>query len=1430
MNQTSDGFLSFKGLSVPKKVNRVILASLLAVIIPFIVIFILILSVNNEKNNAVVHLRQKNFEAAVDRLLAQREERLHDLVRNPLFTHAVLENGYRTQKKETVFSSGVIRPFHLKAALLYDHSRRLIWSETEMRNTPEFSGMTGLFGRLDSGVAAYAVSRCDEGFVELEAVKTARSGTDEFCYLIIASIWEQPFIEQLAAVTGSRIEFHETGHSRESDPSESRIIRTLRDFQGQAVTDMHWIRNNPFGRTFVDLTTLLYWILFSLAIAVTGIMMFVVQRRVIKPLSAVTRSLRDYNPELLQPILQRRDEMGVIAGLTRRYFDQQKLLESEIAERRKADETVRRNEAELESLFRATPVGIGTVADRVFRKVNERLCRMTGYSEAELLGQNSRMLYPDQETYDNVGKVKYDQIEKSGVGIIETRWKKKDGSIIHILLSSAVMDAAKPGEGVIFTALDITEHTAALDKLRESETEYRELYESTQDAVMILNEEGFTDCNPATLKIFGCSTKDQFVGHHPSEFSPPKQANGMDSMELASERIKQAIREGRCFFDWIHRRADGSDFDAEVLLSAVHIKGKTILQAVVRNVTERKHAEKLIQDSEKKYHSLVDNIGVGIAIVDIEERFTFVNPAAAGIFGVSEDALIGQSIRSFVTQDMYERIIIQTALRRKGMKTSYELDIIRPDNEYRYLLATVTPHSDEQGGFVGSFAILLDITDRKRIQEALHRSEDRYKQITDHMLDMVSRLDGNGNLIYISPSHRQILGFRPEDMLGRSYLDFIHPDDSERFLNAIYTHIQNHKTVKLEFRFQHSEGHYLWLEAVGNPLIGADMAVTGSVFATRDISQRKSMEEALRESRQMLQTVLDTIPVGVFWKNRDKTYLGCNHKFAEDNGFKKPIEVMGKSDFDLYMSESEANHFRSTDQTVIESGRAMLNYEEQHFHDHNMIRWTRTSKIPLRNAGQEIIGVLGVYEDITEQKEADLFLKESEEKYRRLVELSPWPIAVHKEGKIQYINQAGAKMMGCLNPLELIGQPLMQFVHPDYRNAILERIKTMNEQLTEVPVMEEKFIRLDQSVIDVEVAAIPFTQKGETFIQAMIRDITDRKRAETELILKEATLRKEQRFTQLLLDTSPAFIVAIGADGNTRMMNRALLEALEYSAEEVTGRDYLRSFVPEADRPQLMDIFIDILEKDKPTVNENRIISRTGKIYLVEWHGKLAVSKDDQQQFLVGVGTDITRRKETEDALKQSEKRYRDLVDQSLGYICVHDMEGFMSMVNPASAHALNYDPEELTGRKISDVLAAPYRKRFQFYLDAIREQKSYSGLMHVVDRQNNRKIWMFNNRMYEDENHQPYVLCNAQDITELENNRKERERLIKELQSAIHEVRTLSGLLPICAACKKIRDDKGYWNQLETYITDHSEAEFTHGICPDCRKKLYPELYTDED
>jgi PAS domain S-box-containing protein len=181
------------------------------------------------------------------------------------------------------------------------------------------------------------------------------------------------------------------------------------------------------------------------------------------------------------------------------------LIESfiDVTERKGAEDLLREHQNKLSSIFRAAPVGIGMVINREIREVNDTLCQMTGYSREELLGRSARILYPTQEDFDYVGQEKYRQIAEKSIGTVETRWKRKDGRIMDITLSSTPLDPADLVKGVTFTALDITDRKCAEEELRESEEKYRLLIENANEAVYVLQDGVFRYANRMCCQLLG---------------------------------------------------------------------------------------------------------------------------------------------------------------------------------------------------------------------------------------------------------------------------------------------------------------------------------------------------------------------------------------------------------------------------------------------------------------------------------------------------------------------------------------------------------------------------------------------------------------------------------------------------------------------------------------------------------------------------------------------------------------------------------------------------------------------------------------------------------------------------------------------------------------------------------------------------------------
>lgn len=273
-------------------------------------------------------------------------------------------------------------------------------------------------------------------------------------------------------------------------------------------------------------------------------------------------------------------------------------------------------------------------ADGAIRQVNPATCNLLGYQENELTGQPVAIVFAhvavtaDDFPFAGIGL--QELLEAGTVQNQERTYRTKDGAEIPVLFSmSAMRDRDGRLQDIVCVAQNVaplkalqyeltqqskelerlveernTELTGATAQLKASEQQFSLLYESSSDAIMMLDGDGFFDCNQATLRMFGLATRDDFIKMHPAQLSPPYQPNGVDSLTAANAMIREAFRTGANFFEWVHRRDNGEDFFADVLLSAFPGKGKQALQATVRDVSARKKAgeeiKKLNEELEQR--------------------------------------------------------------------------------------------------------------------------------------------------------------------------------------------------------------------------------------------------------------------------------------------------------------------------------------------------------------------------------------------------------------------------------------------------------------------------------------------------------------------------------------------------------------------------------------------------------------------------------------------------------------------------------------------------------------------------------------------------------------------------------------------------------------------------------------------------------------
>jgi len=252
----------------------------------------------------------------------------------------------------------------------------------------------------------------------------------------------------------------------------------------------------------------------------------------------------------------------------------------------------------------------------------------------------------------------------------------------------------------------------------ESEKKFRAIYESSNDAIMLLNEKDYSDCNPRTLDVFGLRSKEELIGFHPADFSPPFQPDGQDSLSAAQTRIRTAFGQGHHRFEWIHRRKNGEDFPADVLLSAFMLGEKPVLQATVRDITERKQAEMLLKKSEARYRSLFDGVPVGLYRSTPEGKILDVNLDMVKMSGYpSRESYIAELAEKRYAHPE-DRQRWKTLMEQEGIVNDFEYQFRRYDGTLIWVNNSARIVRDEQGKPICYEGSVTDITERVEKQKA----------------------------------------------------------------------------------------------------------------------------------------------------------------------------------------------------------------------------------------------------------------------------------------------------------------------------------------------------------------------------------------------------------------------------------------------------------------------------------------------------------------------------------------------------------------------------------------------------------------------------------------------------------------------------------------------------------------------------------------
>jgi PAS domain S-box-containing protein len=578
-------------------------------------------------------------------------------------------------------------------------------------------------------------------------------------------------------------------------------------------------------------------------------------------------------------------------------------------------------------------------------------------------------------------------------------------------------------------------------------------------------------------------------------------------------------------------------------------------------------------------------------------------------------------------------------------------------------------------------------------EETLQRGEEKFRNIFESANDCMIYLDSSGRILDVNSKALEVFGGSKKELLGKHFTKV-----GVLSLRELPTVVSNFaealagKKTSITVCIRNKKGQEIPLECAGSVTkIDDKFAI---LIIARDITERKRAEDVLRKSENKFRTLLENLPQKIFFKDRNSVYISCNGNYSRDLKIKSD-EIVGRTDYDFY-PEKLAEKYRADDKRVMESGKTE-DIEEEYIQDGQKI-YVHTVKTPVKDENGDVVGILGIFWDVTERKKAEETLRESEQKYRNLFENARDVILTFDlKGNVTSVNKAAVEY-GFKE--EIIGKNMLKFVSKKYWPRLLmdlAKIAQGNSPKGEIEIMTSKGKRF------VEYSSVPIRFGGKIVgLQAILRDVSERMQT------LEALGESEERLKQLI-EYAPDAIYINDLKGNFIDGNKQAEKLTGYNKEELIGKSMLKiGLLPKKCVPNAAKALMKNLLGQKTGPDEFELIRKDGRRVTVEI-STFPVRRGGKVE-VIGIARDVTERKEMEEKLKQysehleelvkkrteelleSEKRYSVLVEEASDAVAILQDEKIV-FTNKKGAEIVGYSKDELIGLPFRKLVSEEHQK-----------------------------------------------------------------------------------------------------------------------------------------
>jgi PAS domain S-box-containing protein len=780
-----------------------------------------------------------------------------------------------------------------------------------------------------------------------------------------------------------------------------------------------------------------------------------------------------------------------------------------------AAEELLASEEKFRKAFVLSPdsININRLQDGMYISINNGFSKIMGYAPDEVIGKTSIELNIWEDPQDR--KTLVAGLQKTGeVSNLDVRFRAKNGDIKHGLMSASVLELNGVPH-IISITRDITERKQAEEILRESEKKYRHSEMDLQEAQAVAHI-GNWKWNLKTAEVFWSDEmyrifgidKNSYTGRlgdvivkviHPDDLHLVLPSNAPEFAEKKPIEYRIVLADQSIRIIWAK--------SGEAILDDA---GNPIfLTGIAQDITERKQAEEALRESNERFHIMFERHDAIMLLIEPQTGLILdANQSAEEFYGYTKSKLCSMSINDINTwtpqQIAAER---QKALTQKKNYFVFPHKLASGEERIVEVHSSPIVSQDKQA----LFSIIHDITQRKRAEDALRESEDKFKYVFDYSMVGKSITYLNGN-IQVNKAFCDMLGYSAQEMQEKKWYEFTHPADLELSQNAIDSLISGEKdSVRFTKRFIHKNGSIVWVDLSSSIRRNQHNQPLYLMTAVIDITERKQVDESLKKSEEKYRTVADFTYDWESWRGPDGVYLYISPSCERVTGH-TTAEFLADPNLVLRITHPDdllkvSEHF---DITIDQSTQQNISLDFRIITADGKTRWIEHSCTAVYAEDGRWLGRRESNRDITDRKQVSEALRASEEKHRLLFESAGDAIFItDMNGTMLAVNPMACERLG-YSHAELMSMQIGAVDTPDQNVHVLERITQLTEHGT--LMFETTHQRKDGSSVPTEVNARKTLWDGQTAIMSICRDITERKQAEEKI--NQLNVELEQRIIE----------------------------------------------------------------------------------------------------------------------------------------------------------------------------------------------------------------------------------------------------------------------------------------------------------------------------